>query len=199
MSMRDDFYMYYGESWVSVLKDGKYLPFFIDGTRFCGDGDESDNCYFEDQQLALASTRFSGHLIVNESGRTESFRINGDDPALHLEPHDLGYIKIDGRWKWNTFTTYYSVKKGLTIPRMYHRYDSNSTYYKLFNIEPDGVELLHRDLVLYDNKLEYKGAVVGTKDGEVITVVSEYSLFVPWFSGLIPSCLLQIQVTSSVE
>jgi hypothetical protein len=195
--MKDDFYMYYGDSWISILRDGIYYPFFVDSTRYQGSGDECDERLFSDHALALATTQFRGHIITGPQGNTESVRIMGDDPSLIFEPHDLGYIKIDGKWKWNTFTTYYSVKKGLTIPRMYQRYDSNRVYFNLFNIKPDGEELLHRDLVLYDNTLEYKGAIVGTKIENTITIISEYKIFIPWFSGLIPSCQLQLQTVTS--
>lgn len=193
MSIRDDFSMYYCDSYLGVHRDGNLLPFYIESVYYKESFDE-ESSYPDTLEQALSMLIFEGTLGCDENGRTRGFSIDGDDPALEFEALELGYYKdTSDNWIWNSYSTQHSVKKGLTYRRLHTRGEFNfANLYRMFNAEVDGSELLHKDILFHNGKLINKGLQIGTQTDSTVELVYEYRLLQPWIQELLPQCQITI-------
>lgn len=182
MCIASDFAMYYSDSYVGIQEGDVIVPFLVanvDYQSWMYDRQQETgermstmtNRLYEAHEEIVSSLRFSGYKL-DPDGR----RINAtvDMADLILENPRLGYIKVNGNWKWITYAPQQSAKKGLSNRRLSYHGLERMHIYELFNIKPDG-ERLNNDLVLTSRGLGYKGVIIGSYDGNTVTVSSEFS------------------------
>ena len=184
MCIASDFQLYYSDSFVGVRGEGEeVLPFYVTGVDY-------QQWYKEEAHAAGRNTRslaeelyskhddviraleFHGHVISGDGNRSTRTVPMAE---LILENPELGYIKRNNRWVWVTYEAQHSAKKGLMSRRTNQDDLNNDQLYQLFNIRPEG-DRLHNDFVLSDNKLNYKGTVIGNQQESTLVVKEDFKI-----------------------
>lgn len=198
MGIARDFLMYYGDSYVGVRGSGEeILPFQVTGVDYQDwfrREPERRGVSFEQLRRELYSKheevvqalQFSGIVTLDEQGHRENRICSMAD--LILENPELGYIKCGRTWRWVSYTPQHSAKKGLLMRRITYQTATRSDIYNLFNIRPGG-ERLHRDVVLTNNKLCYKGVEIGTLEGQRLTVGQPFEIMDTFITSILPQGL----------
>lgn len=195
MGIARDFLMYYGDTYVGVRGEGEeILPFHVCGVEYQDWFREEANRQnvpfdhlrrglYQKHEQVVQALQFSGTVISGESGNRDHRVCSMAD--LILENPDLGYIKCGNTWRWVAYTPQQSAKKGLLVRRITHQTATRSDIYKLFNIRPEG-ERLHKDVILTENYLGYKGVSIGTVEDQVITIGSQFEIMDSFITSILP-------------
>lgn len=189
MAMSDDFHMYFNGTYVGLNREGYIMPFYVemienDSSIFDYD-DHPESEWFG--ELALSALNFRG-ILTDTDGRNRQVVINHDDPDLVLEMPDSKYIQYRQRYYWVSWKANRSTKKGLCSRRLVglpnFNYDVAAA---MFSIEPVP-NVYGGCLLIQGNELHYKGVVVGSVDGEAITLVPEAAHLLRLVTREIPQC-----------
>lgn len=166
MSLRDDFNMYYNSTTVGYRVDGLLVPFVITDIRM---GRGFDNDDFSNE--AVSALKFSGYYN-NDRGQVIEVTVPHDDENLVLEMPELGYILYRDKPMFLYWKPQRSTKKGMCGRRISghngrFNYEMSQIIYKMVNDNP--MELT-RYFLKHENNLHYKGRIIGTYEGDVITL-----------------------------
>lgn len=197
MCIASDFQMYYRDSF--VLCDGQ--PFYVGGVSYPRSlrraaeeaGEEPSrfaNYLYSDHDSLGENLMFFGHLYRQDGSTSGHREILLRD--LDVENPRLGYAKVNGQWKWFTYSPEQCAKKGLTPLRLNIKHFPNDVYWSLFNPVFDN-ECLDYDLLLHGGMLHYKGVRIGRVIGNDVVVDGKFAILSDYITEKLPEGLcLQI-------
>lgn len=198
MSIISDMDLYYRRTYLGYqCPNGVVKPFSVENTAVRrelldenGDIDiESlSNDLHVNHDSIKTSLCFYGYMYNSNGDHDGQITINFDDPNLLWDLPELGYVKIGNRWSWMNYKAIHSAKKGFYLDRVNSKGSIRSTknVYQVFNTRLDEVNP-HKDLVMKDDKLFYKGLHIGQQDGEIINLRPQASYLVSFVQENFPN------------
>lgn len=198
MSITSDMDLYYRRTYLGYkCANGIVKPFSVENTMVQShlldeNGDIDIDLLSRDLHInhegIKSSLCFFGYLYDSNGDHNGQITINFDDPNLVWDLPELGYVKIGSKWVWMNYRAVHSAKKGFYLDRVNSKGSIRSTkhVYQVFNtvLNEDNP---HKDLLMKNDKLFYKGLLIGLKDGEVINLKPQAAYLVSFVQENFPN------------
>lgn len=191
MSLRDDYNMYYGGTWVGFRPEGSDIvrPFCVQdvsySTRRFNPQSEAER-YGEQ---AIEALKFMGYY-VQDGDHVQAEGFLGDGRFV-LDNPDLGYVTVGGRKIWTTYRPHRSTKKGLT-PRRVAGWPNGGRAEREFleNLYKDVSTMVDPNDRLFDMRengtLFYKGREIATTNDGMLSVHEAFNHVKPFIIKAFP-------------
>ncbi|QIN94884.1 hypothetical protein CPT_Privateer_091 [Proteus phage Privateer] len=197
--LADDFNMYYSGTYVGLKTDEGLVPFYVESVYNDDsilDFDNMSRSERRDMEFSVEAENalvFTGYRITSD-GRQHSTQVPMTSENLVLDPPDSHYTVYNNNPYWITYSSCRSTKKGINdrklrgYPTFSHRF-----MYAFYQPQTDD-RIINEVFFKRDNgDIDYKGAKIGTKDGETITIFSEAKYLIPYLNEGFPECQVIIE------
>ena len=186
MSIISDMELYYKRSYLGLRQeDGSVKPFYIEHIIFRSHLVNSEGEFDVDnltRQMHVNHDLIKSGLIfvvqMYSDGRFSSpATINFDDPNIVWDLPDLGYVKLPSSgWAWLSYRPLHAAKKGFITDKLHRAMTirNHRDIYAIFNTPPSALNP-HKDLLMLQDKVFYKGYEVGNVEEGVITLTNKMS------------------------
>lgn len=173
MSLAEDYTMYYGGTYVGMAdRNGVVRPFWVTGVSRGRDFNNNDY-----SEAAINALKFSGTFFTENNPEDKTVPYT----KLILEMPDLGYINYQGRDYYLTWRPSRSTKKGLCDRRIAGVNRMDNTFVKaIYESIHNNPDPLSRQFLIKEDKVAYKGYLVGTVDNQLIKVAKKFKYVLPF-------------------
>ena len=191
MSLRDDFSMYYGGTWLGYRPAGSEViyPFCVQDVGYSSRRFNPTSEAERYSEQAIAALKLVGYYWNGEDNVSVEGFIG--DGMFVLDNPELGYVTVNGNKVWTTYRPHRSTKKGLTARRVagWPSGGRNEREF-LLNLYRDVSTMVDPNERLFDlrenGRLNYKGRHIATESDGVMSVNPAFNHVKPFILKAFP-------------